>query len=105
MRLALRALKDGEVVALFPHGKIHLDTDPPVKIKGGAVRLAQITGCPIYPVHISGVRGKGHTMLAIPMRSRVRLDNRPILSCQTAHNAQNIHKLQLLIESPPELDN
>jgi len=105
MRAALRALKDGDVVALFPHGKIHLDTDPAVKIKGGAVRLAQITGCPIYPVHISGVSGKGHTMLAVFMRSVVRLYNRPILYCQPAHNAQNTHKLQTLIESPPEFDN
>lgn len=104
MRLALRALKDGEVVALFPHGKIHLQTDPPVKIKGGAVRLAQKTGCPLFPVHISGVRGKGHTLLAIPLRSRVQLTNRPTLICQPHHSAQNIHKLQTLIESPADLD-
>ena len=104
MRLALRALNDGDVVALFPHGKIHLDTDPPVKIKGGAVRLAQKTGCSIYPVHISGVRGKGFTLLAIPLRSRVQLTNRPILTCHPHHNVQNIHILQSLIESPADLD-
>ncbi|MEO6697390.1 MAG: lysophospholipid acyltransferase family protein, partial [Gammaproteobacteria bacterium] len=34
LRQALRALERGEVVVLFPHGKIHLDSDPPRKLKG-----------------------------------------------------------------------
>lgn len=73
LREALRALEAGHVVAVFPHGTIHLNTDPPRKLKGGAVRLAQKSGCPLYPVHLDGIRGQGHTLLALPIPSRVRL--------------------------------
>lgn len=100
MRAALRAIKEGEVVALFPHGKIHLDSEPPVKIKGGAVRLAQITGCPIYPVRLEGVRGEGHTVLAVFIRTEAHLHARPPMYCQRQHYAENLHQLQQLIESP-----
>jgi len=64
LRQALRALESGEVLALFPHGKIHLDSDPPRKLKGGAVRLSAWTQTPIYPVRIDGVGGEGHEALA-----------------------------------------
>lgn len=100
MRAALRAVRDGEVVALFPHGKIHLASDPPVKIKGGAVRLSQISGCPLYPVHLAGVRAQGHTLLALPVRSRAHLTAHPPLICQPHHYTENLHKLQQLIETP-----
>ena len=88
------------MVALFPHGKIHLDSDRPVKIKGGAVRLSQISGCPIYPVRLEGVRGQGHTILAVPIRSEAHLIAHPPLYCQPHHYSENLHKLQQLIETP-----
>lgn len=73
LRVALKALKQGEVVALFPHGKIHLDSDPPVKIKPGAVRLAHLTGAPLVTVRISGIRGQGHVVRGVIRRSRARI--------------------------------
>lgn len=73
LRAAIRALQAGEVVALFPHGAIHLDSDPPRRLKPGAVRLAQLTGCPICPVRLEGIRGQGKTVLAVLPRSRARL--------------------------------
>ncbi len=82
LREALRVLGNGEVVAMFPHGKIHLDTDPPRKLKAGAVRLAHMTGCPVYPVRLDGIRGQGHTVLAVPLRSRARLRGFAPLQCQ-----------------------
>ncbi|MGD8931917.1 MAG: lysophospholipid acyltransferase family protein, partial [Chromatiales bacterium] len=39
LRAAFRALRAGEVIALFPHGKIHLDSEPPRRLKAGAARL------------------------------------------------------------------
>lgn len=80
-REALKALKDGDVVALFPHGKIHLDSDPPRHLKAGAVRLAQLAGCPIYPLRIEGVRAQGGIFLPVLLRARARLTNRPSLEC------------------------
>ncbi|TVO70766.1 lysophospholipid acyltransferase family protein [Sedimenticola selenatireducens] len=73
LREALRCLRNGEVVALFPHGKIHLDSDPPRRIKAGAIRLSQITGAPIVPHHISGVRGEGGVISGVLLRSHARI--------------------------------
>ncbi|WP_455196560.1 lysophospholipid acyltransferase family protein [Kaarinaea lacus] len=99
MRAALRALNNGDVVALFPHGKIHLDTDPPIKIKGGAIRLAQISGCPIYPVRIEGVRGQGHTILAVLIRSDADIVTHSPVYCQPEHYTENLEQLQRLLEA------
>ena len=99
MRAALRALNNGDVVALFPHGKIHLDTDPPMKIKGGAIRLGQISGCPIFPVRIEGVRGQGHTVLAVFIRSDADIVTHEAVYCQPEHYAENLENLQRLLEA------
>jgi len=73
MRSALKKLKEGEVVALFPHGKIHLDAAPLRKLKPGAARLARATGSPLVPVRITGIRGEGHVVRAVFLRSQARL--------------------------------
>lgn len=70
---ARRALLKGEVVALFPHGQIYLDDQPAPELKRGVVHLTKITGAPIYPLRIEGVRGQGHTVVAVFLRSRVLL--------------------------------
>lgn len=79
LRAALRALREGHVVALFPHGKIHLDSDPPRKIKAGAARLAQITGAPILPLKISGIRGAGTVVGGVLLRSRAQVQAFPAI--------------------------
>lgn len=70
---ARRALEAGEVVALFPHGHIHLDHHPPAPLKRGVALLARETGAPIVAVRLDGVRGQGLTVSAVFLRSRVRL--------------------------------
>lgn len=85
---ARRALEAGEVVALFPQGKIHLDHLPPTPLRRGIVLLSRMTGAPIVTVRIDGVRGQGHTLPAVWMRSRARLEYRGLLHCvdrKTAH--------------------
>lgn len=82
LREAMRALQEGHVVAIFPHGTIHLDSDPPRRLKGGVIHLAQKVGCPIYPVRLDGIRGEGHTLAAIPLKSRVRLTVHPPMHCE-----------------------
>jgi 1-acyl-sn-glycerol-3-phosphate acyltransferase len=79
MRQAIKALREGEVVALFPHGKIHLDRDPPRKIKAGAARLASLTGLPLVPLRISGVMGEGGVMLPVFMRGHARIKLFPVI--------------------------
>lgn len=90
MREALRALADGEVVALFPHGGIHLDTDPPRKIKAGVVRLSIKSHSPIYPLRLTGVAGQGHVIAAVLKRGHAQLDNHPALHAHT-HGHDNVH--------------
>lgn len=88
LRVALRALEAGEVVALFPHGRIHLDNDPPRELKGGVVRLAALSGCPIYPLRITGIKGAGWVLNAVAWRSRARLIGFPALTC-AGHTAED----------------
>ncbi|MCG7987423.1 MAG: lysophospholipid acyltransferase family protein [Candidatus Thiodiazotropha lotti] len=70
LRQAFKALSEGEVIALFPHGKIHLDSDPPRKIKPGAARLAARAKLPLIALHISGVAAPGEVMRPVFLRSR-----------------------------------
>lgn len=81
VRQALRALRNGEVVMVFPHGKIHLDSEPPLKLKRGAVKLSQWSGAPIYPCRIEGVKGQGKTILALFRRGNPVLVVKSPLVC------------------------
>lgn len=82
LREALRALQAGDVVALFPHGHIHLDTAPPQRLKGGAVYLAQQAGCPILPLRVGGMRCQGHILAAVFVPSRAWVRAQPVLDCR-----------------------
>ena len=73
MRLAIKALEAGEVLAIFPHGKIHLPSDPPARLKPGATRLAMKAGCAIYPLKLSGIAAQGHVMMPVILRGNARL--------------------------------
>lgn len=93
-REALKALKQGDVVALFPHGGIHLDSDPPRHLKAGAIRLAQLADCPIYPLRIEGVRAQGGIFLPVLLRARAHLTNRPLLQCEQQHPRDCLQQLE-----------
>jgi 1-acyl-sn-glycerol-3-phosphate acyltransferase len=81
LRHARSALRRGEVVALFPHGTIHLDSDPPRKLKRGFAKLSQWSGAPVYSCRVEGVRGEGHTILALLMRGEPRLKSCSAMVC------------------------
>jgi 1-acyl-sn-glycerol-3-phosphate acyltransferase len=99
LREALTALEQGDVVAVFPHGRIHLDSDPPRKLKGGVVRLAQRTDSPIFPVRIDDVRGAGHTVLAVVIPSYSRLRVFPTIDCSVMEHEECLIRLATFIES------
>lgn len=75
LRAARKALEAGEVVALFPYGRIRLDHEPPARLKRGVLHLAEQTSAPIVPLRIDGVRGQGHTVVAVFLRSRARIQS------------------------------
>lgn len=100
LREAMAALEQGDVVALFPHGKIHLDTDPPRKLKGGVAFLAKKLNCAVFPVRLDGVRAAGYTFLAVLIPSRqARLKTCPRLECSDLSQQECLKTLSGCIES------
>ena len=79
---ARAALADGDVVAIFPQGRIQSPQRPPAPLKAGAVFLASLAGTPIVPLRVEGVRGKGLVLLAILLRSRARVQPGKWLTCE-----------------------
>jgi len=74
MRQAIKALDEGEVLAIFPHGKIHLPEDGQIKMKPGAARLAVKSKCPISPLLISGIRSPGNVLMPVLLRAEARIN-------------------------------
>ncbi len=99
LRAALRALEQGEVVALFPHGRIQLDGHPPRRLRGGVAWLARRTDCPIVPLRIDGIRGSGHIISGVVLRSRARLTAYPPLHCRDTDHDDCLTQLAALIEA------
>ncbi len=104
LRQALHALQAGEVIAIFPHGKIHLDSDPPRKIKGGVARLATWSGAPVFPVRIDGVGGEGKIVLAPLLPSHVQLTIADSFICQQDEMKECLEKITQLIENRSSVD-
>ncbi len=94
---ARRALLRGEVVALFPHGRIHLDHEPMTPLKRGVVHLAETTGAPIIALRLDGVRAQGHTVAAVFVRSRALLRTFPPLYYRDADADRLLDDLARLI--------
>jgi 1-acyl-sn-glycerol-3-phosphate acyltransferase len=70
---ALRALEVGEVIGVFPQGRIQEPGEGAVELKRGVVALAHLADVPIVPLHISGISGAGHIILAVFLRSTARI--------------------------------
>jgi len=83
-RSALRAIKQGERVALFPQGGIHRRDLPREKIKPGIIKLSQLSHCHILPIRINGVGAPGTVAKSVITRSRISFDVHPPVSPQQA---------------------
>lgn len=90
---ARRALEAGEVVALFPQGAIQAQ-DRPVRLKRGVTVLAAMTGAPIYPLRLEGIRGRGRIVGAVFLRSRARIRAFAPLYCSMTDAAKALARLQ-----------
>lgn len=98
LRDALRALEAGDVIGIFPQGTIQKEDNPTSKLKGGIVRLAAWGEAPVYPVHISGVGGSGHVVLAPLIRSHIEINISKPLSCNTKTMIETLTHIQHAIE-------
>jgi len=101
LRTALRSLEMGEVIALFPQGRIVLPHES-VKLKRGSIWLAQQSGCPIFPAHISGVRSVGSVFTCIVLRGHTQLISYPTLNNVTD---DSLPQLKQLLENSKEMNN
>ena len=99
LRAAIKALRDGHVVALFPHGRIHLKTDPPRRIKAGAVRLARYAQAPLDAVRIEGVRRQGHVVSPLLLRARAKVTFYDPISPAGVASETLLRQLQTLLDS------
>lgn len=100
LRQAVRALENNKVIAIFPHGKIHLDHEPSRPLKAGFARLAAYTGAPVLAVRIDGVRGQGKILLAPWLIDRITLNTKNIKSCQQPPFDDCLAQVQQHIETP-----
>jgi 1-acyl-sn-glycerol-3-phosphate acyltransferase len=99
LRDAITALEQGEVVALFPHGRIHLPDDPPRRLKGGAARLAARAGCVIRPAIIEGVVGAGHILPALVMRGHARVRVYPPIDPAGKSHTKLMERMEQLLNT------
>jgi 1-acyl-sn-glycerol-3-phosphate acyltransferase len=99
LRQALRILKSGGVVALFPFGGFHLPGDPEPEMKHGVQLLAEATNAPIYPVYIQGIKGKGCVFLAPFLRSRLKVTLYPARACHRDNATRVLEELKVLLSN------
>lgn len=71
IRLAIRALRDDRVVAVYPEGT--RGDGEMLRMKRGLAYLALVTGAPVAPVTILGTRIAGESVSDIPPKGR-RID-------------------------------
>lgn len=55
LQKAIEALKNGEVIGIFPFGGIHVPTKEEPRLRSGVAVLSKLANVPIYPVFIGGV--------------------------------------------------
>ena len=98
-RLALAALRKGEVVVLFPHGQIHLDDEPVQELKRGVFKLSIWTGAPIYPCRIDGVNGIGLIILSWFLPGQPSLCVAEPIICLADNEASTYEYVRRIIET------
>jgi len=92
-REAIRQLEKGEVIALFPHGGMHKDSDPQKPLKRGVFKLAEMMQCPIIPVRLTGIRCPGSTIRSLILPGRVKLKIFNTIPAGTVLTQQQRHHL------------
>ncbi len=102
LEAARKALKRGEIVALFPHGHIHLDHHEPAPLKRGISLLASLTGVPIHPVRIEGIRAQGKTVTAVFIPSRACILSFVPLHCTGLEDEHCLEELWDRLARPEE---
>lgn len=72
-RVALKHLKESEVIALFPYGGFQVGPDKSEKLKGGAAKLALMGDVNIVISKLEGIAATGTVIYAVFARSTARV--------------------------------
>jgi len=97
MSAAIQALKNGEVLAIFPEGVIHVVEQEKKPLKRGVALLAEVTNTPIYPVHITGVKGHGHVIRGLLFRGNVTMTFGDKISCEGDSHKECLQKISRIL--------
>lgn len=94
---ARKALEAGELIGVFPQGRITHPGDR-VKLKRGVILLADLAQAPIIPLRFSGINGMGRVLSAVFVRSRARLDVGPPIWVNGPRDGKALEKLHAFIQ-------
>lgn len=75
---ALRSLRDGATLIIFPEGSREFSDGKPLPFKSGAVKIALEAGVPILPVTISGANKVWAQDINFPRPRKVKLFYHPV---------------------------
>lgn len=93
MSVAIQALNEGEILAIFPAGVIHKVQQQKKPLKRGVALLAETTKTSIYPVHISGVKGHGHIFRGLLFPGEVKLTVGEEITCSENSHQECLKKI------------
>lgn len=94
---ARQALDKGEVVAMFPEGRIQRNGEPRSTMKRGVVMLAALADAPVVPVRVSGIKGAGLVVRAVLLPSRARLHSGPLIEVTGADDGEALVAIERFI--------
>lgn len=95
---ARKALEEGELIGVFPQGRIIKPGESElVPLKRGVILLADLAKVPIIPLRFSGISGVGRLFSALFMRSRARMTVGPLIWVEGPKDEQALARLQAFI--------
>lgn len=101
---ARKALNAGEIIGVFPQGRVIKPEEDTVPLKRGALVLARLANAPIIPLRVSGVAGAGKIVAAVFIRSRARIEaGNPIRVGDRGELGDALQVLEAFIASGPRL--
>jgi len=90
---ARKALESGDVVVIFPQGRMQRPNEGKIPLKRGAAFLAAWSNVHIYPVRLSGIHHLGGVFRPLVARSHSKLSAGSPMVCEKHQQADCIEEL------------
>lgn len=98
LRSAMRALRDGEIIGIFPEGRVVADHEK-APFQPGAALLAVRSGAPVVPIVIDGSNRAWPHGRRLPRPAKVRVRVGPPLACDTTGGRDAVQRMAERIET------